>query len=390
MSGNGGYDAADLADKIREGEVNANIGAVLADTKTAGNIMLACERADLDADTSPLMTMLDRTEETDMLRGARKRGHVPSMNAATGLSDRRTDATGYDRLINEIKKPASQTLIKGPKGSGKTTKASDIIRELDREYWNEEADEPGLSIFTNVKFRGVDDLDHVTFGETVSEMLVWNRDTKGEKVALLDEISTTLNSHANPGGDVRRTVSRFINALRKGEGGSTRLILIGHEHDTDVAAILRNQSDLVIRADGKVDDGLIDCVTVFDGWNDYLKESHWFRVRGLLDVPSESPYRVPTNYFAHFELDLDAPEKQIQRGRLIEKWERYQSDYQRDEEADDRRVSCRGIKDDGKDCNALTDHESGFCPYHREQWDGDGDPRFDDRDRDADGGTNDQ
>ena len=366
-----GYDAADLSDKIREGEVNANIGSVLADEKTVGNVLMACERAGLD-ESSPLVDMLERTEQSDMLRSARQRGDVPSMNAATGLSDSRIDATGYDRLINEIRKPASQTLIKGPKGSGKTTKASDFLRELYRDLEGE------LSIFTNIKLRGAEEMDFVTFGETVSEMLVWNKETTGEKCALLDEISTTLNAHANPGGDVRRTVSQFINALRKGEGGSTRLMLIGHEHDTDVAAIIREQSDLVVRADGKIDDGLIDCVTVFDGWKAYQKDDHWFKVRGLLDVPSSSPWKCPTNYFAHFEVDLDAPDEQIQRGRIIDDWERYQDDHETDDAPDDEPRSCRGTKSGGDDCNALTDHESGFCPYHREQWDGEPDPRLED------------
>ncbi|MFC3957879.1 AAA family ATPase [Halovivax cerinus] len=369
----GGYDAADLSDKIREGDVEANIGAVLADEKPVGNIMLTAERAGLD-ETSPLVAMLDRTSQSDMLRRARQHGHVPSMNAATGLSESRTDATGYERLVREIKKPASQTLIKGPKGSGKTTKATDLIRELYRDLDGE------LAVFTNVKMRGMDDLDAVTFGEMVSELLEWNRDTSGEKVALLDEISTTLNAHANPGGDVRRTVSRFINALRKGDGGSTRLLLIGHEHDTDVAAIIREQSDLVIRADGKIDDGLIDCVTVFDGWKAYLQEDKWFAVRGLLDVPDGSPWKVPTNYFAHFELDLDAPEEQIQRGRLIEDWEQYQDGHETDGGTDTGRVSCCGVKANGDDCNSLTDHESGFCAYHREQWDGEPDERLQEAD----------
>jgi hypothetical protein len=98
-------------------------------------------------------------------------------------------------------------------------------------------------------------------------------------------------------------------------------------------------------------------------------------------VPSSSVWGADTNYFAHFELDLDDPHNQIQRGRLVKNWE----DYQRDEgdgSDESGEVSCRGTKSNGDDCAALTGHESGFCRYHREQWDGDPDPRLEDVDDD--------
>lgn len=215
-----------------------------------------------------------------MLRKARQNGHVASMNAATGLSESRVEATGYERLVNACKPAAQQILVKGPKGSGKTVKGLDLSRELYHEFDKE------LSICTNVK--GPDEHEAVTFKETMSGMLEWNRETSGEKVILGDEWSTTMNAHANPGGQVRQTVSRFINALRKGQGGSTRLIIIGHEHDTDIAAILRTQADVVIRADGKASEGMADLATIFDGWNDYQQNDPWFKVRGLRDVPESS------------------------------------------------------------------------------------------------------
>jgi ATPase family associated with various cellular activities (AAA). len=182
-----------------------------------------------------------------MLRDARKSGDVASMSAATGLSDSSVEATGYDMLLERCKPAAQQILIKGPKGSGKTVLGLDLMRELYAEFDGE------MSFFTNVK--GPDDHPSVTFGETMSEMLEWVRDTDGEKCVLGDEWSTTMNSHAHPGGDIRQVVSRFINALRKGQGGSTRLIIIGHEHDSDIAAILRTQADVVIEKAGKADEG---------------------------------------------------------------------------------------------------------------------------------------
>ena len=360
-----GYDAADLSDKIREGDVNASIDGVLSDQKSLGNLMLAAERAGLDEDTSPLRQMVSRGSQSDMLRNARQQGHVASMNAATGLSEQRIDATGYTRLINACKPAAQQILLKGPKGSGKTVAGLDITRRLYQAFGGD------LSIATNVK--GPDEHDAVTFVETMSEALEWVRDTPGEKLLLGDEWSTTMNAHANPGGQVRQTVSRFINALRKGQGGSTRLLIIGHEHDTDIAAILRTQSDVVIRKDGKADEGMADLATVFDGWQDYVAEDPWFKVRGLQDVPSSSEWGADTNYFAHFELDLDNPHDQIQRGKLIENWESYQDNSDEQDEGD--RLPCRGEKSNGDDCGALTGHESGYCEYHREQWGGEDDPR---------------
>jgi len=323
--------------------------------------------------------MLARQTSTDALRDARRSGDVTTMNAATGLSERRIEATGYDMLVSALKPAAQQLLIKGPKGSGKTTKALDLARHLHAEF------DGDLSVLTNI--RGPDEHDDVEYADTLSGMLEWVRDTPGEKLVIGDEWSSTVNAHAHGGGEVRASFSRFINALRKGEGGSTRLIVIGHEHDTDIAAIVRNQSDVVIRADGKVDDGLIDCATVYEGWTDYQRDEPWIQIRGLRDVPESSAWGADTNYFATFELDLDAPEKQIQKGKLIEDWEQYQDD---DEDADDAGDSsdyrsCRGEKSDDSNCGATVTHESGYCFQHRDQWGGEPDPRLsDDNDGDID------
>jgi hypothetical protein len=377
MTDSSGWSAAELADQIRSGDVDAHIDAVLSDKETVGDVLLATEQADIEDGT--LASLLARKGQTDTLRQARKSGDVASMNAATGLSESRVDATGYDRLLGKLEPAAAQMLIKGPKGSGKTTKALDCARRL---YARFDGD---LSIATNIK--GPDEHDAVTFVESISEMLEWVRDTDGEKLVIGDEWSTTVNAHANGGGSVRQTFSQFINALRKGRGGSTRLLVIGHEHDTDIAAILRTQSDVVVRADGKVDEGLIDCATVYDGWKAYQREEADFQLRGLQDVPENSVWGTDTNYFAHFELDLDAPGKQIRKGKLIENWKQYQDDTEDDpEDTHEIYVRCRGEKSDGSECVATVNHESGYCWNHRSQWDGEPDPRFDTNG--GDGGEN--
>lgn len=367
----GGYDAADAADKIREGDVDANIDAVLSDEHPVANMLMAGERAGIDDESSPLYNLLSRATTSHTLRNARRKGHVPTLNAATGLSESSVEATGYDMLIQRVTPAAQQVLIKGEKGSGKTVLGLDLVRNVYAEFDGE------VSIATNIK--GPDEHDAVTFVETMSELLEWVRDTDGEKVALMDEWSTTMNAHAHPGGDVRAIVSRFINALRKGSGGSTRLWIIGHQHDTDIASILRHQSDVVIEKAGKADEGLADQAVVYDSWDDYVKEDYAFKLRGLQDVADDSVWGADTNYFAHFEPDLDAPRKQIRRGKLIEDWEQYQDDSTDDpgagEDAADYR-QCRGDKSDGDACGATVTHVSGYCHAHRSQWSGNDDPRL--------------
>lgn len=359
MSDSSGWKAGELADTLRAGEFEASIDGVLSDDEVAGDALLRLENADLDE--GPLAELLASQTSTDMLREARQTSDVASMSAATGLSDSTVEATGYERLISRCTPAAQQILIKGPKGSGKTVLGLDLLKRLYLEFEGE------LSVFTNV--RGPDEHEAVTFGETMSEMLEWNRDTDGEKVVLGDEWSTTMNNHAHPGGDVGTAVSRFINALRKGRGGSTRLIIVGHEHDTDIAPILRKQSDVVIEKAGKADEGLADQAAIFDGWKDYLEGSEALKVRGLPDVPSSSVWGADSNYFAYFEPDLDDPRKQIQRGQLVEEWEQYQ-DNKEDSDTDREPIVCGAEKTRGGVCKATTTHISGYCRPHRDQWDG--------------------
>mgnify|MGYP006271899647 CR=1 FL=1 len=365
MSDGGGWKAGELADTLRNGDFEADIDAVLSDDEIVGDCIMRL-------DDGPLRDLLSEQTSTDMLRRARRESDVASMSAATGLSDSKIDATGYQLLVNSIKPAAHQVLLKGPKGSGKTTKALDIARHLHAEM------DGKLNVLTNIKKSETQEIEHdaVDYADTVSGMLEWVRDTPGEKLVIGDEWSSTVNSHAHGGGKVRETFSQFINALRKGEGGSTRLLVIGHEHDTDIAAIIRNQSDIVITADGKKKEGLIDQATVYKGYQDYTAGNDWVTIRGMQDVPQRSPWSVSTNYFATFEIDLDEPQKQIQKGKLIENWEQYQDDSNEATDGGRERITCRGKRTDGGDCKQQTDHISGYCQPHRDQWDGETpDPR---------------
>lgn len=317
---------------------------------------------------SDLAEQILRTEATNRMDRAIRDGHAGELEAMMGLSESSVEATGYDMLLDRVRPAAQQILIKGEKGSGKTVMALDIARQLFADMDGE------LEVATNI--RGPDEHDAVTYHDTMSGMLEWVRDTPGEKLLIGDEWSTEMNAHAVPGGDVRQTVSQFINALRKGEGGSTRLIAIGHQHDTDIAKILRVQSDLVVSKAGKADEGLADRARLYDSWQDYQRDDDAVTLRGLSDVPESSPWGADTNYFATFDLDLDAPREQIQKGKLVDDWEQYQEDAEGGDDGELERIVCRGTKSGGDDCQQLTRHESGFCAHHREQqWDGDTDPR---------------
>ena len=368
-----GYKAAELADQLREGEVDASLAAVLADEEDIGDVIIACERAGVEG--GMLYEMLSRQSGTDSLRDARKRSDEATMNTATGLSETRTDATGYDRLIQACSPAAHQILIKGPKGSGKTAKALEIARRRVQEGVVDK-------VLTNIGRDHPDDpapADHDSceFAEEISRYLEFAKEP-GEKLAIFDEFSTSGNAYTNQ-SDVESVMSESINAFRKSEGGSLRTLYIGHENDNDIHPLVKKQSDVVIRADGKVDEGLIDCATIYKGWMDYQSGDRWFRIRGLQDIPEWSDWNYSTNYFAHLEWNLDNPDQQIQRGQLVDDWEQYQDDDDADDsDGPDEEVylSCRGEKTDDSDCAATVKHRSGYCHAHRSQWDGGTDPRF--------------
>ena len=91
MSGSGGWKAGQVADMLRDAELDANISAVLADDETVGDVMMRLD--DLDRGEGGLSELLRQQSSSDMLRDARKSGDVASMSAATGLSDSSVEAT---------------------------------------------------------------------------------------------------------------------------------------------------------------------------------------------------------------------------------------------------------------------------------------------------------
>lgn len=349
------YVSGQLRDLLDNGDIDLPVlrEAGLVDSD-AHDILLRIKRHSPDGtDDDRFQRILERELSKNVREGV-VRGHTPALNHLTGLSSNSVDATGYQMLLKACRPAAQQVLLKGPKGSGKTTKAFDLIRRLHSDFDGE------LRVMTNVE--GPDEHEDVEFAEDISRYLEFAK-APGEKVALFDEFSTVGNAYTGQ-QDVEQVMSRVINAFRKSEGGSLRTMYIGHENDNDIHPLVKKQSDVVIQADGKVDEGLIDNATVYRGWSDYKSDEDWFNVHGLEDVPSDSPWSFSTNYFAHLEWNLDQPEEQIQRGQLIEDWEKYQEGDDAGDEEDEELAVC------GHDgCKATSEQypviaEEGFCPYH--------------------------
>jgi len=363
------WDAKDIRQAVEDGELLALAHAGYMDYDDADYISSFVQNYEpIDPDDPKRATETERYRKlvtraaTREVNRAVAAGNTGRMAYGAGHQDDRIDATGYQRLLDRLERPSEQFVLRGAKGSGKSTKAVDLTKRLHRRLDGQ------LKVWTNIA--GVEHED-VEFGETVSSMLEFAR-KDGERLVLLDEASTSINAYSGKGYEVEETFGQAINALRKGEGGSVRLIAIGHQNNKDIHPIIRKQTDVVMRADGKERD--IDKATLYEGWEAYQQGDEWFRISGLQDVTDEK-WSFDSNYFAVFRFDLNAPDKQIRRGRLVDDWREYQdTDTPRQSKTDDSSVEnerCRGEKDDGSRCGIADQSRigpHGYCKYHRDQY----------------------
>lgn len=323
--------------------------------------LLSMEDALDDPESSDAFIKTRRRLKAVATNKAIRNDDLTTVSAIKGISDNSVDATGYDMLLDRIEPAAQTILIKGAKGTGKTTKASD---------WVKKALEDGIieKVMTNVQLAGFEndkfeDSDYdVRYSEFISDYLEFAKEP-GEKLMLLDELSTVANAI---GGNMEAQdiFPRVINALRKSKGGSCRVIAIGHQHDTDILPSLRNNSDGVLEAPNKLGDG-IDRAIYYTSFDDYRNDDHEFKVRGLQDVTDDPLFGFDDNSFATLEFNLDAPEKQIKRGKLIDNWEKYQ-DEPDSVEGEDELLYCN--KDEcGSTSKQYPDliRETGYCDYHQ-------------------------
>lgn len=384
------WDAKDIRRAIEEGELMALAHAGYMnynDAEYISSFVQHYEPIEPDdpkraQDTERYRKLVTRLSTREINRAVAA-GNTGRLAFGAGHQSDRVDATGYSRLMDSLERPAEQFLLRGPKGSGKSTKAVDLAKRLHRHF------DGNLKIWTNIE--GIEHPD-VTFGETLSSLLEFNNQ-RGEKLAILDEASTAVNAYAGQGYEVEQTFGKVINALRKGAGGSTRLIAIGHMNDSDIHPILRKQSDVVMKAEGKERD--IDKATVYQGWQAYKQGDEWFKLQGLEDV-TEAEWRFSSDYFATLEFDLDDPDRQIRRGRLVEDWRKYQESdtpgQTQSNEPDPSKTRCFGVKDDGSRCGVSSTSRigaHGYCKHHRDQWEEDAQPAYKRDEDDNEGGSQD-
>lgn len=301
-----------------------------------------------------------------------KEGDTARMNAHTGMTeqDDRIGATGYEILIDDMRPSAQQLIVKGAKGTGKSTKTVDAVRRL---YTSMNGN---LKVMFNFPVKGMSEedlerastiynwdipedwidsknIDGVKFGFEISEFLEFAKED-GEKLMVMDEFST-IGNQIMGGREVTKVLGRVINALRKSKGGSTRLVLIGHQHDTDIASFLRNQADIVLYAEGKKKEGMIDKGAVYrseernTAWDNFIEDNPTYSIRGFQDIRDGSLWSIDTNLFASIDWDLDDPEKQIQQGKIVDDWEKYQDSSQKNNQ-ECRKEGCHrtvGLNDEG-------------------------------------------
>ena len=279
-------------------------------------------------------------------------GNVSRMSYRKGVNTTSVESYGMDAIISEMKKPAHGMLVLGPKGSGKTDFVKRVLSELYRQ---------GFDAWTNVPVPA-DDADDVTFAEKVSSMLEFAREP-GDHVAVVDEFSTVGTGYAGAGAvDVEQILTLIINAFRKNEDGSTRQIYIGHRGNADVHPVVRENVQLIVKKAGTGDD--VDRAIVYratdrrTAWDMYQDDEPWFELQNIPQAPSR--WSPDTNHFATFLWDLDDPQKQIQRGQLIDGWEQFQ-----DDETTDADRFAGQIESCAFGCGSPVAENHVFCSGHR-------------------------
>lgn len=280
-------------------------------------------------------------------------GNISRMSYRKGVSTSSVESYGMDAIISEMMKPAHGALIIGPKGSGKTELAERILSEL---YQN------GMDAWQNVPVPA-DDADDVHFGEKVSSMLEFAKQP-GDHVAVVDEFSTVGTGYAGAGAvDVEQILTLIINAFRKNEDGSTRQIYIGHRGNADVHPVVRENVQLIVKKAGTGDD--VDRAIVYratdrrTAWEMYQDDEPWFELQNIPKAPSR--WSPDTNHFATFIWDLDDPQKQIQRGMLIDGWEEFQDSEKTDADRFAGQIGSCVIGE----CGSPVADDHVFCNGHR-------------------------
>ncbi|WP_254838084.1 ATP-binding protein [Natronomonas marina] len=315
-----------------------------------------------------------RREVGRNLRRAVKNGNIAVVEHATGLAGgggSAMDFVDYEHLGQLIERPSLLLLLFGDTGSGKTMTGVRLA-----ELWKLRV---GGTILTNVRSLAEAN-DGVEYVEAYPDLLHYCVENPQErKLLVADELSSLMSGYAADRAKVEELMRPLVRKMRK---KPFRLSIIGIGHRPgDIHPTMRN-GELAypsFKRDKKT-------MEVYESLaSDETGEDEICTVTGI-DLPD---YTVDTNDSGNWGwgtddevLDAARELRDAGYGDMLELIRQLEDDdggdENEDEEAELPRRKCRGHNRHGDGCGQRTRHVSGYCEAHREEWDGDPDPRLDD------------
>ncbi|SEO96041.1 hypothetical protein SAMN04487948_1094 [Halogranum amylolyticum] len=293
----------------------------------------------------PNATETDRWDElvgnavSRKMNTAVSNGNVSVMAHATGAPRERVDMSSWqaiDDLVDLWSPEDNDDMLnlmlyaplppEGPTGVGKTDFAYSVLSAGTRAY-------PGLTIASN---NTSDDFKDI---QSWSELNEWLESTQGTKAFLLDEAAQVLQFADMRAG---KALSKLIKLLRKYQ---CHLIVVSHT-GKDIPKDIRRMV-LLCRKESKKK------ATIGVGLDEQNGDMQIDRtLLKMKNIPETRLHYESIDDKGTFDFDMDAD----------------QDDSDSDDSGGDAdRVKCHGTKSDGTRCGSLTEHDTGYCQYHRDQ-----------------------
>lgn len=262
-----------------------------------------------------------------------------SWRAAQVLTDELWHPDNRDNMLNMIIYGPTPSISGGSNtGTGKTDFAYLAAEGGQRAY------EGDLEIASN------NETDEFHTVQAWSKAEEWMQDVDGPKLLILDEAAQGLMYSDQRAGKV---LSKAMRLMRK---YNCHLILIAHT-GKDIPRDIRRQV-VYARKEEKEHVKLGNKVE-----EDQSGEMQILNVEHeLTNLPQTTIEYESYDDEGEFEWDIE---------------DEFGDD---DTDGEDKKVKCKGHTSDSEPCGAMTDHKSGYCQYHRDQWDPNSegeDPRFD-------------
>jgi len=340
--------AAELRETLEKGNLPALAEAGLLDPEDL-DYLISLRQSIPDAEDSERYQNLLMKAVSGKINDSVEHGNISVMSHATGTPDQRVDMSSWqaiDELIDLWSPDDRDDMLnlmiyaplppEGPTGVGKTDFAYSVIEAGMRAY-------PGITVASN---NTSDDFDDIQSWTSLKE---WLKQEDGTKAFLLDEAAQVLQFADMTAG---KALSKLIKLLRKYQ---CHLIVVSHT-GKDVPKDIRRMV-LLARKESKKK------ATIGVGMDEVNGDMQVDReILKLGNIPETRLSYESIDDTGEFEFDMDD--------------EAGGSDEDSGESDVPDRVSCRGTNKEGESCGTLTDHESGYCEWHRSQWDGEVDPRF--------------